>query len=93
MSRHNLQEPLKPLTSVLNDVVTEPVRKHLAGQRGNSHPRALALEDIAEILKVGVAAAHDRVLQLERGNVGPADDLVGSVHVPGCAMGLGIADL
>lgn len=93
MPSHNLQESLKSLTPVLNDVVTESVRENLARQRGNSHPRALALEDITEILKVGVAAAHYRVLQLERRDVGPADDLVRGVHVPRCAMGLGIADL
>jgi len=91
--RHNLQEPLKTLTPVLNDVVTEPVREHLTRQRGNSNSRALALEDIAEILKVGVAATHDRVLQLEGRDVGSADDFVRGVHVPGCAMGLGVADL
>lgn len=93
MSRDNLQEPLKSLASVLNDVVAESVGENLARQWRDSHARALALQDIAEILEIGVAAAHDRVLQLEGGDVGSADDLVGGVHVAGCAVGLGIAHL
>lgn len=93
MSRHNLQEPLQPLTPVLDHIVAESVREYLARQWGDSHARAFALEDVAEVLEVGVAAAHDGVLQFEGGDVGSADDLVGGVHVAGCAVGLGIADL
>lgn len=78
---------------MLNHIITEPVCEHLTRQRGNSDARTLALEDITEILKVGVSAAHNRVLELEGGDVGAADDLVGSVHVSGCAVGLGVADL
>lgn len=93
MPRHNLQEPLEPLAPVLNHIITEPVCEYLTRQRGNGDARTLALEDITEVLEVGVAAAHNRVLELEGGNVGAADDLVGGVHVSGCAVGLGIADL
>lgn len=93
MTRDNLQEPLKSLASVLNDIVTEPVGENLARQWGDSHARALALQNIAEILEIGVAAAHDRVLQLEGGDVGSADDLVGGVHVAGCAVRLRVAHL
>lgn len=50
--RHNLQEPLKPLASVLDDVVAEPVGEHLARQRRDGNARALTLQDIAEVLKV-----------------------------------------
>ena len=93
MTRDNLQEPLQPLAPVLDDVVAEPVGEHLARQWGNGDSRALALQDIAEILEIGVAAANDRVLQLEGGDVGSADDLVGGVHVAGGAVGLGVAHL
>lgn len=93
MSRDNLQEPLQPLPSVLNDVVAEPVGKNLARQWGDSHSCALTLQDIAEVLEVGVAAAHDGVLQLEGGDVGSADDLVGGVHVAGSSVGLRVAHL
>lgn len=93
MTSNNLQETLQTLAAVLDDVVAEAVRKDLAGQRGDGDARALALEDVAEVLEVGVAATHDRVLQLEGGDVGAADDLVRGVHVPGCAVGLGVADL
>lgn len=93
MTRHNLQEPLKPLASVLNDVVAESVGEYFTRQWGDSHACALALQDIAEILEIGVPAAHDRVLQLEGGDVGSADDLVGGVHVAGSAVGLRVAYL
>ena len=93
MTGDNLQETLQTLAAVLDDVVAEAVRKDLAGQRGDGDARALALEDVAEVLEVRVAAAHDRVLQLEGGDVGAADDLVRGVHVPRRAVGLGVADL
>lgn len=78
---------------MLDDIVTEPVRKHLPGQRGDGDARAFALENIAEILEIGVAAAHDGVFQFEGGDVGSANELVGGVHVARGAMGLGVADL
>lgn len=65
---------------MLNDVVAEAVRKDLSRQRRDGDARALALQDVAEILEVGVAPAHAAMLQLEGGNVGPADDLVVGVH-------------
>ena len=81
MPRDNLQEPLQSLTPMLDDIVAKPICKHLPRQRGDGDARALALEDIAEVLKVGVATAHDRVFQFEGGDVGSADELVGSVHI------------
>ena len=78
---------------MLNHVVAEPIRKHLPRQRGDRDARALALEDVAEILKVAVAAPHRRRLELERGDVRLADDLVRRVHVAADAVGLGVADL
>ena len=93
MAGNYLQEPLQSLPAVLDDIVTEPIRKHLPGQRRNRHPCALALQDIAEIFEIGVAAAHDGVLELECGDIGATDDFVRGVHVPGCAVGLGVSDL
>lgn len=93
MTSHNLQKPLQTLAAMLNHVIAEAVRKHLARQRRNGDARALALEDVAEVFKVGVAAAHDGVLELEGGDVGAADDLVASVHVARCAVCLGVSDL
>lgn len=65
---------------MLDDVVAEAVRKDLSRQRRDGDARALALQDVAEILKVGVASPHAAVLQLEGGDVGPADNLVVGVH-------------
>jgi hypothetical protein len=93
MPHHNLQEPLQPLPPMLNHVVAEPVREYLARQRGDSDARGFALEDVAEVFEVAVAAADDAVLKLEGGDIGAALDLVGCVHVAGCAMGLGVLDL
>lgn len=73
MAGDNLQKPLQPFPAVLDNIIREPIRKHLPRQRGNGDARALPLEDIAEVLEVRVAAAHDRVLQFEGGDVGAAD--------------------
>ena len=81
MAHDDLQEPLQTLAAVLYDVVAETICEHFPGERRNVHARALALEDIAEVLEVGVAAAHGAVLELEGGDVGPAHDLVVGVHV------------
>lgn len=93
VSGHNLQEPLQSLAAMLDHVVAEAVGEHLARERGDGDARALSLQDIAEVLKVRVAAAHDGVFELEGGDVGAADDLVRGVHVAGCAVGLGVAHL
>lgn len=81
MSDDDLQKLLQPLAPVLDDVVAEPVREHLARQRGDRDARALPLQDVAEVLEVAVPPAHGAVLQLEGGDVGPADDLVVGVHL------------
>ena len=93
MPHHDLQEALQPLPPVLDDVVAEAVREDLAGKRGDGNAGALTLQNVAEVFEVGVAAADGAVLELEGGNVGPADNLVVRVHAAGCAVGLGIADL
>lgn len=93
MPGNNLQEPLQTLPTMLNHVIAEAVREHLARQRRDGNARALALEDVAEVFKVGVATAHNRVLELEGGDVGAADDLVAGVHVARCTVRLGVPDL
>lgn len=69
---------------MLNDIVTETIRENLARQRGNRDARALALQNVAEILEVRVAATDDGVAELEGGDVGARVDFVGGVH---CAWG------
>lgn len=81
MPGDDLQKLLQPLTAMLDDVVAEAVREDLPRQRGDGDARALALEDVAEVLEVGVAAAHDGVFQFEGGDVCAANELVGGVHV------------
>ncbi|KAB8356482.1 hypothetical protein FH972_024065 [Carpinus fangiana] len=93
MPNHNLQETLQALTAVLYDVVAEAVCEYLAGQRRDGNAGRLALEEVAEVLKVGVAPADGGGLELERGDVGAAEDLIGGVHVAADAVGLWIADL
>jgi len=78
---------------VLNHIIAKPIRKHLPRQRRYGHARRLALEDVAEVLKVAVAPAHGRVLELEGGDVGAAHDFVVGVHGARCAVGLGVFDL
>jgi hypothetical protein len=89
----DLKESLEALAAMLDDIVTEPVGEHLAWQWGYRNARAFALQDIAEVLEIGVPAAHDGVFQFEGGDVGSANDLVRRVHVPRSTMGLGVADL
>ena len=93
MPHHNLQKPLQPLPPVLNHIVAEPVRKHLARQGRDRDPCALPLEDVAEVFEVAVASADGAVLELEGGDVGSADDFVVRVHAARSAVGLGVFDL
>jgi hypothetical protein len=52
MPNNNLQEPLQPLPPMLDHIITEAIRKDLAGQRWDRNTRALPLENVAEILEV-----------------------------------------
>ena len=78
---------------MLNHIVAEPIRKHLARQRRYRDAGALSLEDVAEVFKVRVAPADGRRLELKGGDVGAAEDFVGGVHGAAEAVGLGVADL
>jgi hypothetical protein len=88
-----LQEALQALAAVLDYVVTEAVGEDLAGERRDGDAGGLALEDVAEVLEVGIAPPHAAVSQLEGGDVGPADDLVVRVHAAAHAVGARIFDL
>jgi hypothetical protein len=93
MSSDNLEEPLQTLTPVLDDIVAEPVGENLSRERGYRDARAFALQDIAEVLEIRVAAAHDGVFKFEGGDVGSAHNLVRRVHVARGAVGLRVTDL
>lgn len=94
MAHHDPQKPLEPLASVLDDIVAETIREDLARKRGDRDARRLALENVSEVLKVGVAAADDGVAQAEGGDVGARVDLVRGVHCArGGAVSLWVLDL
>lgn len=93
MADDNLQEALQPISTMLNHVIAEPVRKDLAGQLRDRDARTLPLQDVPEVFEIRVAASHATVLQLEGRDVRPADDLVVGVHLAADAVGLWIADL
>lgn len=61
VARNYLQESLQALSAMLDHVITKPVCEDLPRERGNRDSCALAFQDVAEILKVGVSAAHNRV--------------------------------
>lgn len=89
----NLQEPLQAFPPMLDHIIREPVRKHLSRQRGYRDAGGLALQDIAESLKLAVAAPHRGRLEFEGGNIRAHYDLVRRVHAPADAMGHGVANL
>lgn len=93
MADHNLQEPLQPLPPMLNHIITKAVRKYFPRQGRNRDPRALPLQNVAEVFEVRVAAAHAAVQQFEGGDVGSADDFVVGVHVARGAVSLWVFDL
>ena len=78
---------------MLDYIVAEPIGEDLPGEWRNSDAGGFALENIAEVLKVGVAPAHGRVLELEERYVGPANNFVVGVHGTRGAVGLGVFDL
>jgi hypothetical protein len=75
MACNNAQEPLEALPSALNDLVGEAVCEHLARKRWDVHAGRFVLENIAECLEVRIAPAHERVPQLEGGNVGLLNEI------------------
>ncbi len=93
MSHYNLEKLLQSRPTTFNDIVAEAICKDLSGQRGDGDARALALEDVTEVLKVGVAPANGALAELEGGDVGPADNLVVGVHAAADTMCAGVANL
>ncbi len=89
----DLEELFETGAPALDDVVGEAVGEDLAGEGRDGDARALALEDVPEVLEVAVPPAHAALAQLEGGDVGPADDLVVGVHVPRRAVRARVADL
>ncbi len=78
---------------MLNHIIAESIRKDLARKRRDSDASGLALEDVAEVFEVGVAATDRGVTQLEGGDVGAALDFVRCVHGATGAVGAWILDL
>ena len=93
MADNDAEELLEAGAAALDDVVGEAVGEDLAGERGDGNAGALALEDVAEILEITVAAADGALAQLEGGDVGAANDLVVGVHAAGGAVGARVPDL
>ena len=93
MPNHDPQELLQPRPPPLDNIVTKPIRKHLARQRRYRDPRALPLQDIPEILEIGIPPPHRRLPKLEGRDIRPAHDLVVGVHVPADAVGSRVPDL
>lgn len=93
MTDDDLEELFQTGATTLDDVVAEAVGEDLSGERRDSNPGALALEDVAEVLKVRVPTADAALAQLEGGDVCAAEDLVVGVHVAAHAVGSRVADL
>lgn len=58
MAHHDLQKFLQPLPSTLDHVITEPVREYFPWQGRDRDTCALSLQDVAEVLEIGIAAPH-----------------------------------
>lgn len=93
MAGNNLQEPLQAFPTVFDHIIAEPVGEDFPGEWWYCDSRALALQDIPEILKVGVSSTHNGVFELKRWDVCPADNLVRGEHITGSSVGLRIANL
>jgi hypothetical protein len=93
MPDNNLEELLQSRPPPLDDVVAEAVGEDLTGQGRDGDAGGLALEDVAEVLEVGVAAADGALAQLEGRDVGAADNLVVGVHGAAHAVSSRIANL
>jgi len=78
---------------MLDHIIAKPVREDLPRQRWDRDARGFPLQDVAEILKVGISTAHTAVSELERRDVGAAEDLVIGVHVAAHAVGSWVLDL
>lgn len=78
---------------MLNHIITESIGEDFSWERRNRHARTFALEYIAEIFKIAVAAADGAVAKLECGDIGAADNFVVGVHVAADAVSLRVGYL
>lgn len=65
---------------MLNNIITESVRKHLPWQWWDSDACGLALQDVSKVFEVAIATADSGVFDVEGGDVGLAFNQVGGVH-------------
>lgn len=79
MANNNLQESLQSSPPLFYHGIIETVQIHLSRQRRDADTCALALEQIAEDLEVGVPAAHFGAAEFEGRDVGGESDEVGGV--------------
>lgn len=65
----HLKKLLETLSSLLDNLVRKPVRKHLSGERRDRDSSRLAFQDITKVLKIAVSSADARLFELERRDV------------------------
>ena len=78
---------------MLDNIITEAVRKNLSREWWDSDPGTLPLQDIPKVLEVTISSPYRAVLKLEGWYIRPTDYFVVGIHAPRCAMCLGILDL
>lgn len=66
MADNYLQEPLKTLPSVFNDIIRESVGKDLPGERRDGDAGGFSFEDVAKVFKVAVSPADAGEFELRR---------------------------
>ena len=93
MADDNAEELLEPSAAAFNNVVGEPISEDLPREGWDGDAGTLALEYVAEVLEVAVAATNAALAQLEGGYVGAADDLVVGIHAARGAVGTRVPDL
>lgn len=91
MASNNLQESLKTLSPMLNDVVRKAIGKDLAWQRGYRYPGGFSLQDVAKVFKVTVSPSNRGLFQFKGWDVSPADDLIVGVHFSRVTMSLRVS--
>lgn len=93
MTDNDLEELFQTGSAALDYIVAESVGKDLSRKRWDGDTCALALENVAKVLKVRVSAAHAALSELEGGDVGAAEDLVVGVHGTSHAVSSRVANL
>lgn len=78
---------------MFNHIIAKAVGEYLPGQRRYGNTRRLSLKNVAEVLEVRVSPAHAAMSQLERGDIGSAEDLIVGIHIAAHAMRARVLDL